>query len=173
MCEGYLPWRWLALVLGLRAVQVGLWFWHPASQAQEWPRQPLLLAIFVLPWVDMLRVLGRALRRRQPGIGLVAVGVAATILVQVFATYDVFHLWPPGFSLAHALSMQLGFLLLPVCMSVYLARDFAATRRHLEVQLRQVEQLSAQTLAQETERRVAISGAPISAVFCYAIPIQG
>ena len=157
VCEGYLPWRWLALMLGLRAVQVGLWLWHPASQAQEWPQQPLLLAIFVLPWVDMLRVLGRALRRRQSGIGLVALGVLSTILVQVFATYDVFHLWPPGFSLAHALSMQLGFLMLPVCMSVYLARDFAATRRHLEVQLRQVEQLSAQTLAQETERRELVS----------------
>ncbi|AMJ65668.1 hypothetical protein AXW84_09680 [Hymenobacter sp. PAMC 26628] len=157
VCEGYLPWRWLALVLGLRAVQVGLWLWHPASQAQEWPRQPLLLAIFVLPWADMLRVLGRALRRRQPGIGLVAVGVAATILVQVLATYDVFKLWPPGSSLAHALTMQFGFLLLPVCMSVYLAREFAATRRSLEVQLQQVERLSAQALAQETERRRLIS----------------
>jgi len=157
VCEGYLPWRWLALMLELRAVQVGLWLWHPASQAQEWPQQPLLLVIFVLPWFDMLRVLVRALRRRQPGIGLVALGVLSTILVQVFATYDVFHLWPPGSSPAHALTMQFGFLLLPVCMSVYLARDFATTRRALEAQLRQVEQLSAQALARETERRQLVN----------------
>ena len=46
---------------------------------------------------------------------------------------------------------------MPICMSVYLARDFAITRRHLEVQLAQIEQLSAQALAQETERRQLVS----------------
>ena len=155
VCAGQVPWRWLLLLLGLRLVQTALWLGNP--EREEWPSHPLLLLAFLLPWVDMLRVLGQALRRRQPGIGLVALGVAATILGQVFIFYDVFHLWSPGSSLAHALSIQLGFLALPVCMSVYLARDFATTRRRLEVQLRQVEQLSAQALAQETERRRLIS----------------
>ncbi|MDO7887656.1 7TM diverse intracellular signaling domain-containing protein [Hymenobacter cheonanensis] len=157
VCEGRLPWRWLVPLLAVRLVQVGLWLVHPTSKAQEWPQQPLLLAAFLLPWADMLLVLGRALRQRQPGIGLVALGVVATILVQVFASYDVFHVWPQHYSLAHMLVIQLGFLLLPMCMSVYLARDFATTRRRLEAQLRQVAQLSAQTLAQETERRQLIS----------------
>jgi signal transduction histidine kinase/DNA-binding response OmpR family regulator len=157
VCEGRLPWRWLGLLLLLRSVHVVLWLVHPTPQAQEWPRHPLLLVAFVLPWLDMLRVLGRALRQRQPGIWLVALGVLGVILVQVFASYDVFHVWPPGVSLAHGLSIQFGFLLLPICMSVYLARDFAITRRQLEAQLRQVEQLSAQSLAQETERRQLIS----------------
>ncbi|MFD1470392.1 ATP-binding protein [Hymenobacter caeli] len=157
VCEGHLPWRWLALVGLLRAALVAMWLAQPAAQAQEWPHQPLLAAIFLLPWLDMLRVLGRAWRRGRPGIGPVAVGVVATILVQVFAAYDVFHVWVRYYSLAQLLTIQLGFLLLPVCMSVYLAREFAATRRHLEAQLRQVEQLSAQTLAQETERRRLVS----------------
>ena len=157
VCEGRLPWRWLGLVLLVRSAQVVLWLVHPLPQEQEWPRHPLLIAAFVLPWLDMLRVLGRALRRRQPGIGLVAVGVVATILVQLFLVYDVFNLRNGQSPLAFGLIMQAGFLLLPVCMSVYLARDFAVTHRHLEVQLQQVAQLSAQTLAQETERRQLIS----------------
>ncbi|WP_223648561.1 ATP-binding protein [Hymenobacter psoromatis] len=157
VCEGRLPWRWLGLLGLLRLVQAALWLAHPTGQADEWPRHPLLLAAFLLPWLNMLWVLSRALRRRQPGIGLVALGVVATILVQVFASYDVFHVWHSAYSLAQMLVIQLGFLMLPICMSVYLARDFAITRRHLEVQLRQVEQLSAQTLTQETERRRLVS----------------
>ncbi|AMR28933.1 hypothetical protein A0257_18725 [Hymenobacter psoromatis] len=157
VCEGRLPWRWLGLLGLLRLVQAALWLAHPTGQADEWPRHPLLLLAFLLPWLNMLWVLSRALRRRQPGIGLVALGVLATILVQVFASYDVFHVWHAAYWLGQMLVIQLGFLLLPICMSVYLARDFATTRRHLEVQLRQVEQLSAQTLAQETERRQLIS----------------
>jgi signal transduction histidine kinase len=42
-------------------------------------------------------------------------------------------------------------------MSLYLARDFARTRRHLEVQLHQVQELSRQTRRQEAERQQLIS----------------
>ena len=153
VCEGHLPWRWLGL-LGL-ARSAGVVVWLVQKSTQEWPHHTLLVAAYLLPWLDIVRVLVRA--KRQPGIGLVALGVLSTILVQVFASYDVFGLWPPRSSLAHALSIQFGFLLLPVCMSVYLARDFASTRRRLEVQLQQVEKLSAQNLTQETERRQLIS----------------
>ena len=157
LCEGRLPWRWLALVGLLRSGQVLLWLVQPSSQALEWPQNPVLVAAFILPWASMLWMLGGALRRRQPGIGLVAGGVVATILVQVFGSFDIFHVWHQHYSLPHMLVIQFGFLALPICMSVYLARDFATTRRYLEVQLRQVEQLSTQTLAQETERRHLIS----------------
>ncbi|HEX8658513.1 MAG TPA: ATP-binding protein, partial [Hymenobacter sp.] len=57
----------------------------------------------------------------------------------------------------YELVVQGWLLWLPVCMSLYLARDFAVTRRHLEVQLHQVQELSDQTRRQEVERQQLIS----------------
>ena len=152
VCQVRLAWHWLGLLGLVGAAQFAL-------LQLAFPHLPLLVipGLILVPWLDMGRVVGRALWRRQLGVGLIALGFVATILVYIFSFWDLFGLWPSYFTLAHQLVTQLGFLVLPVCMSVYLAREFATTRRGLETQLRQVEHLSAHTLALETERRQLVS----------------
>ncbi|MGI4871134.1 MAG: ATP-binding protein [Janthinobacterium lividum] len=151
-----LPWAWLGLLALTSVGQLARWVANPTDGNQV---PPVVLGVFVLAWLDMLRVLSQALWRRQPGVGLLMIGTLGAMLVP-FTASSAFHfihrLDSPNF-LAAQLTIQLCGLMLPICMSVYLAREFAATRRNLEVQLRQVEQLSAQNLAQETERRQLIS----------------
>lgn len=156
VCRTRLPWAWLGLLALTSAGQVAWWLTHPTDGNQV---PAAALGVYGLAWLDMLRVLGRALWRRQPGTGLLLVGTLGALLVP-FTTSSAFHVvhrLDSADFLAAQLAIQLCGLVLPVCMSVYLARDFAATRRHLEVQLRQVKQLSAQNLSQETERRQLIS----------------
>ena len=151
-----LPRAWLGLLALTSVGQLAWWLAHPTDGNQV---PPVVLGVFVLAWLDMLRVLGLALWRHQPGVGLLMVGTLGALLVP-FTASSAFHfihrLDSPEF-LAAQLTIQLCGLMLPICMSAYLAREFAATRRNLEVQLRQVEQLSAQNLAQETERRQLVS----------------
>ena len=152
VCQVPLTRRWMGLLGLVGAAQLAL------TQLAFTYHLPLVLpGLMLVPWLDMGRVLSHALWQRRPGLGLVALGFVATILVYVFAFWDLFGLWPIYCTLAHQLITQLGFMVLPVCMSVYLAREFATTRRGLETQLRQVEHLSAHTLSLETERRQLVS----------------
>jgi signal transduction histidine kinase/DNA-binding response OmpR family regulator len=147
---------WLGLLALTSLGHVGWWLAHPTDGNQV---PAVALAIYGIAWLDALRLVGWATWRRQPGSGLLVVGTVGALLVPLVASpafHIVHRLDGPDF-LAAQLVIQLCGLLLPVCMSVYLAREFAATRRHLERRLRQVEQLSSQTLAQETERRQLIS----------------
>lgn len=153
VCLTRLPRRWLGLLALMGAAQFALWLVRPADGT---PARVLSL-MYLLVMLDMLRVLGRAVWRRQPGIWLVALGAVTNVLVYFFAAGDMFTVWGNQSYMPQQFALQFGFLLLPICTSVYLAREFATTRRHLEVQLQQVEQLSAQTLAQETERRRLVS----------------
>ena len=150
------PRRWLALLALTSLAHVGWWLAHPTDSNQI-PK--VALWVYGLAWLDMLRVVGRAAWRRQPGSGLLVVGTVGALLVPFVAspTFHIVRLLDGPHFLAAQLAIQLCGLMLPVCMSVYLARDFATTRRHLEVQLRQVAQLSTQNLAQETERRQLVS----------------
>ncbi len=156
VCRMRPPWPWLGLLALASAGQVAWWLAEPTAGNQV---LPLFWAVYLAAGLDMLRVLGRALWRRQPGIGLLVVGTLGTMLIPVAASdaFSVIHLWDSPDFLAAQLTIQLCGLMMPICMSVYLAREFAATRRDLEVQLRQVEQLSTRTLAQEAERRQLIS----------------
>ena len=151
-CRRPLPRRWLA---GLGAVAgalvVGTWA-RPDLNLGPWTS-----GLYLLAWLDALRVLGRAVGQRQPGVWLLALGMLGTLLMYFFVAADVFQLWDPAYQQAQQLTMQLGLLVLPVCTSGYLARDVATTRRALEAQLRQVERLSDQAQAQETERRRLLS----------------
>ncbi|MDF7814762.1 ATP-binding protein [Hymenobacter sp. YC55] len=156
VCRLRLPWPWLGILALTSVGQVVWWLLEPTSGNEI---RLLPTVIFLVAWLDMLRVLGLALWRRQPGIGLLILGTLGTMLIPFAASsaFQVVHIWDSQDFLAAQLVIQLCGLLLPICMSVYLAREFAATHRNLEAQLRQVEQLSALTLAQEAERRQLIS----------------
>ncbi|NML65453.1 response regulator [Hymenobacter sp. RP-2-7] len=151
-----LPRAWLGLLALTSVGQLAWWLAHPTDGNQV---PPVVLGVFILAWLDMLRVLGLALWRHQPGVGLLIVGTLGAMLVPFTASsaFHFIHRLDSAEFLAAQLTIQLCGLMLPICMSVYLAREFAATRRSLEVQLQHVEQLSARNLAQETERRQLIS----------------
>jgi len=150
-CQRRLPRPWLLGLGAAGAALTAIALAQPTQNLANW-----FAGLYLLAWLDTLRVLGRAMRLRQPGIWLLALGMVGTLLTYFLVALDVFDLWH-GYEQAQQLTMQLGLLLLPVCSSGYLARDFAVTRRALEAQLRQVGRLSAQTLAQEVERRALIS----------------
>uniref|UniRef100_UPI001CF3D476 ATP-binding protein n=1 Tax=Hymenobacter terricola TaxID=2819236 RepID=UPI001CF3D476 len=152
VCCGTVPWlrlRWGAVAgTGLSVA----FFVHPFPLA--WPA---LYGLFLAGTLEVLRVLGGAIRRRQPGLWVIGLGVVLSIAVYLFAGSNLANIYWGGHDVAQQLTINLGFLLLPICTSFYLAREFATTRRGLETQLLQVEHLSAQTLALETERRQLVS----------------
>lgn len=100
--------------------------------------------------LEMLRIVVSALRQRLPGAGIVGTGVAlfSLTLVQLYLVTPI--------PLVYALG-SFGMIL---ALSIYLARDYARTNKHLEEQLLQVKQLSAAALEHEkvkaeNERRAA------------------
>ncbi|OUJ70465.1 hypothetical protein BXP70_24200 [Hymenobacter crusticola] len=156
MCHVRPPWIWLGLLALTSVGHVAWWLAAPTDNAQV---PSLVWAVFLLAVLNLVPALIRAWRQRQPGSGLLIVGTLGTLLMPFVASpaFHIVHQWDSPDFLAAQLTIQLCGLVLPLCMSVYLARDFAATYRNLEAQLRQVEQLSAQNLAQEIERRQLIS----------------
>ncbi|HEX8529465.1 MAG TPA: ATP-binding protein, partial [Cytophagales bacterium] len=120
-------------------------------------RVPHLFTVFFLVVViDALRSLARAVRRGQPGVWLIGLGLLLVALLFFGVAVNVFGLMPPDPALSNLL-MSTGLLAMPLCFSLYLAQDFARTNRNLAAQLRQVEALSARALAQETEKRKLIT----------------
>ena len=152
VCRGAVPWRRLRWGAAAGAGLSVAFSVHPFPLA--WPA---LYGLFLAGTLEVLRVLGGAIRRRQPGLWVIGLGVVLSIAVYLFAGSNLARMFWGGHDLAQQLTINLGFLVLPICTSFYLARDFATTHRGLETQLRQVEQLSAQTLALETERRQLVS----------------
>ncbi|UOQ69008.1 ATP-binding protein [Hymenobacter volaticus] len=150
VCQTALSKRWLALATAGPAALIIVGLLRPA-----WDLLPVWQGLFMVLGLDMFRVMIRAMRQHQPGIWLVALGTFGTLLVPFIAS-GLFGLWGGQFAATQQLVLQLCLLLLPICMSVYLARDFATTHRHLEMQLHQVQALSAQTRQQEAERQQLI-----------------
>jgi serine phosphatase RsbU (regulator of sigma subunit) len=89
-----------------------------------------------------------ALRKKQPGAWILLCGVAAFqlgMLVLLLGQLGVIKL-PVDFYFLAELGIILG---VPIAVSVFLARNFARTNRHLEAQLVEVERLSQQQIEQE------------------------
>ncbi|MDF7813910.1 ATP-binding protein [Hymenobacter sp. YC55] len=153
VCQTPISGRWLTLVVCLQAALLVGWLVWPAWAWSD--RVVVTLGLSLVMWLDMFRVMIRAMRQHQPGIWLVALGAFGTLLIPFIAS-GVLNTWTGPFDALQQVVLQLCLLLLPICMSVYLARDFATTRRHLERQLQQVQALSEQTRRQEAERQQLI-----------------
>jgi signal transduction histidine kinase/DNA-binding response OmpR family regulator len=93
------------------------------------------------------------IRKGRRDAWLVATGVLVVTLIYFLAWDDTFHLWPYGYNAMRIFVISTGDLVLPVCLSLYLALDFARTNQSLAARLAEVETLSAAALAQESERR--------------------
>jgi signal transduction histidine kinase/DNA-binding response OmpR family regulator len=168
---------WLANVgMALSSVVFIYSVCYPKAPQRVWGfyALALLLVVMVLlirgvdpvPWVfgfgllcllEVMRVVVGAILRRQPGVWLIGVGLLAVGIAIFIGASDVLHIWPDN-SLAQHLFLTIGFLTLPLCTSLYLARDFGQTSRNLERQLQQVEELSAQSRVQEAEKLKLIAG---------------
>ncbi|HEX8656436.1 MAG TPA: hypothetical protein VF690_02825, partial [Hymenobacter sp.] len=85
ICQQRIPWRWL-LVLGVGWLgAIGWYVGHPSFNMAQ-----ISHLLVVMAWLNLLWVLGGALRRRQPGIWLVALGALGTLLVFVFTNSDLY-----------------------------------------------------------------------------------
>ena len=111
-------------------------------------------AFVAAAFIEQLRLTVQA--RRQRGAYIVGAGFAGALLALVIIVSLLFQ-WPAAFStVSHLVFM---FLYLPPALgiSLFLAREFALDARLLQVKLQEVEQLSAQTLAQEQEKQALLA----------------
>ncbi|MCR8557842.1 response regulator [Mucilaginibacter sp. BJC16-A38] len=107
---------------------------------------------YIVCMMDGLWSVAQVIKRKQKDAWLIGIGVSAIILVFLFAWDDTFTVWHYGSNSMRLFVMGAGSLVLPLCLSLYLALDFARTNQELTSKLREVENLSAQALAQETEK---------------------
>jgi signal transduction histidine kinase/DNA-binding response OmpR family regulator len=110
---------------------------------------------FLVIILDGLWALFGSIRRAQPYVWLIGVGMAIILLLYFFVGADVFNLWT-NYAL-RCFTMSIGLLGFPLCFSFYLALDFARTNENLSLRLAEVEELSENALAQETEKRELIT----------------
>lgn len=139
--------RWLLVGGACLVMGSGNWPWGtlPITFMQV---ASLFLVIVVF---DFSRVIGRAMLHRQPGIGIIGVGLLLTAIFFVEAATGFFGLLRNTGTLS-LLLLPIGFLSTPLCSSLYLAGEFVRNNRNLEAQSATVVRLSAQMLAQEQEK---------------------
>ncbi|MGI4835639.1 MAG: ATP-binding protein [Janthinobacterium lividum] len=115
-----------------------------------------LFGFTALTAAEQLRLTGRALRRRQRGAGIIAAGFALALLpLLAVVAGTVLGYFVPLF--VALLLLTLIFLSPALGISLFLAREFALDSELLQVKLREVEQLSAQTLAQEQDKQALLA----------------
>jgi signal transduction histidine kinase/CheY-like chemotaxis protein len=107
--------------------------------------------------MDGLWSAAQVIKRGQKDAWLIGIGVGTVILVYFFAWDDTFTVWTYDLNSLRLFVMGAGSLVLPLCLSLYLALDFARTNQKLTSKLREVENLSARALAQEAEKRELIA----------------
>ncbi len=109
------------------------------------------IVFLMVSLVDSLRLVVMAVARRRDGAWIIASGVlvfAFGILMLIAGEFQYFRN-----SAYRELGDVAAICAVPVAVSIYLARNFARTNRHLEVQLVNVKELSEKELAQS--RRAA------------------
>jgi two-component system NtrC family sensor kinase len=145
----------------LSLLYYGLWalalFSMALSHAQLVQSISLRTALIVLPWLlpilAQLWLTGQAVGQRKRGARIIASGFVVALVAVLVA---VVGLQTAPFSLpryAFVISFSLLILSPPLSISLFLAREFVLDSRLLQVKLRQVQQLSAQTIAQEQEKQ--------------------
>ncbi len=122
---------------------------------------PFILLFFL----EMLRVIVQALRKKKEGAWIITTAILVMFLTVVVwlslgivpsGTRMGLPTVPSRFLLDHV-NLALLSLSMPVAMSVLLARRFVQRSKRLERELVRVEELSAQTLAQEREKQALIA----------------
>ncbi|MEZ2337629.1 ATP-binding protein [Mucilaginibacter sp. RCC_168] len=112
---------------------------------------------YIVFMMDGLWSVAQVIKSGQKDAWLIGIGAGTIILVYFFAWDDTFHVWHYGQNSMRLFVMGAGSLILPLCLSLYLALDFARTNQKLTSKLREVENLSARALAQEAEKTELIA----------------
>jgi serine phosphatase RsbU (regulator of sigma subunit) len=106
------------------------------------------LLMFVVSLAETLRVMIVALRRRRDGAWIIAAGIGF-FAVGVVLNISMERKFLPVPQWLYNLNLYSALLSVPLTVSLYLARNFARTNRHLEARLTQVQELSAKQIEQE------------------------
>lgn len=129
---------------------------HAPDGPLKWLGGPFVWVLFSL---ELLRVTLVALQKKRPGASIVATGHAlkATLLV-LFINISQLPL-PAGsdISAVGSLFFSMSAVVVPLSLSLFLAREFAMISQLLAVKLSEVETLSARTIAQEQERQLLLA----------------
>ena len=144
--------RQLGVFVALGLLLAGVLLLFPVLDGQT-----LTFVFFSICTLEVMRVVFLSIRRGQPGVWLIGVGLLAVAVAIFVGSIDALGLWQRlGLGLDNPygeyLFVTFSYLTLPLCTSLYLAQDFARTNLNLEAQLGQVEELSAKTRAQEAEK---------------------
>ncbi|MFD1470609.1 ATP-binding protein [Hymenobacter caeli] len=110
----------------------------------------------ILGLAEIVRITVRALRQRRRGARIIAAGFAGGLLIILLYT----GLRLLGIYLSPSLDDWVSYapILLPaLAISLFLAREFALDAELLLVKLREVEHLSAQTIAQEQDKQALLA----------------
>jgi class 3 adenylate cyclase len=124
----------------------------------------ILMVFVVLVFVEITRVVIRAMIRKKNGAWIMGVGLLFFIVFFSFLIVAIILWGGLVFSESNKYAIFLGIIIIyaiisiPVSMSIYLARDFAKTNKDLKVQLEQVKILSAKSIEQEKEKQKILAG---------------
>ncbi len=119
----------------------------------QWEHKNIIIYIFVvLSIIEVLRVVITALIKKKQGSLIIGIGtgifivlVSVILLIILFPTdSDFSRFW---------ILFVFAIMSIPVSMSLYLAKQFAATNNDLKRKLTEVEYLSAKNLEQEKEKQ--------------------
>lgn len=114
------------------------------------------LIMLIVSLGDCLRIVVRALLKRHAGAWIIAAGVCVLVTgVAVNVLFEREIIKIPAW--LYQVNIIFTILSVPIAVSIYLARNFAHTNRHLADQLTQVQELSAREIAHqrtETELRL-------------------
>lgn len=130
-----------------------LWVWHKKGRFDY---VSLLFLVFLLFFCDELWGIFRAVRKGKPGLWLIAIGVVSVVIAIGCTWLDLFSIWSVRQNGLRLFTMSAGTLVFPICVSLYLALDFARTNKSLAARLEEVNKLSAQALEQEAEKRMLL-----------------
>ena len=108
------------------------------------------LIVLVLP--AGLRLVYTAIKKQQDGAWVIGLSVAYMVIYQALQPLPNI----PESSALQLVPKLFNFFVIPIAISIYLAKDFAKKSRTLELKLAEVSVLSAKTLEQEQEKKKLI-----------------
>jgi signal transduction histidine kinase/DNA-binding response OmpR family regulator len=113
-----------------------------------------LIGYPLLVFIESARISLMASRKQIVGANIMTYGAIGFLILYPIFQAMVFGILPvgPNYILGH-LAFNLGILILPLSLSIFLATEAGFTSRSLEAKLIEVKQLSDKALAQELENR--------------------
>ena len=134
--------------IAVAGIGVAVWNWFASA--------PMMTALmFVLPLLEMLRVVITVIRGKAPGAWIIGVGFAAFSLsllafLLLVGVFDIFSL-----ALFYGLIYGGGVSSLLLSMSIYLSHNVARTSRSLEAEMKKSLQLKVDNARKEVELQKA------------------